>query len=192
MHMPAQSAAAAELTNAIYNTPVGDEADSLVDGIMENVSPEVIATCLMTRASNADSHKSAMILIAERDCAAAAQDEAPSNTENKAANQQSNQSLAGSSHRSKETHARVNSAALGDKMFRSRHETLKAANTQRDATDGKLCQSIAHHFRKFCLEHPSMLSEVWPQPPANKIGVWSCEMLCTTSGNRVMFVVTCL
>jgi hypothetical protein len=67
MHMPAQSAAPAELTDAIYNTPVGDEADSLVDGIMDNASPEVIATCLMTRASNADSHKSAITLIAELD-----------------------------------------------------------------------------------------------------------------------------
>jgi hypothetical protein len=42
MHMPAQSAAAAELANAIYNTSVGDEADTLVGGIMDNVSPEVI------------------------------------------------------------------------------------------------------------------------------------------------------
>jgi hypothetical protein len=181
MHMPAQSAAAAELANAIYNTPVGDEADSLVDGIMDNVSPEVIATWLMTRASNADSHKSAITFTAELDCAVASQDEAPPNTEHKAANQQSNQSWAGSLHRSKETHARVNRTALGDKMFQRRHETLKAAITRRDAIDGQLRQSIARHFRKFCLEHPSMLSEVWPQPPANKMGVWSCEVFCTSS-----------
>jgi hypothetical protein len=116
MHMPAQSAAAPELANAIYNTPDGDEVDTLVDGIMDNVSPEVIATCLMTRASNNDSHTSAMTLIAELDCAASAQDEALPDTENKAVNQQSNQLSAGSSHRSKESHARVNSAALGDKM----------------------------------------------------------------------------
>jgi hypothetical protein len=160
MHMPAQSAAAAELANAIYNTPDGDEADTLVDGIMDNVSPEVIATCLMARASNNDSHTSAMTLIAELDCAASAHDESLPATENKAANQQSNQLSAGSSHRSKETHARVNSAALGDKMFRLRHETLKAAITRRDATDGQLRQSIARHFRKFCLERPSILSEV--------------------------------
>jgi hypothetical protein len=170
MHMSAQAAAAAELAITINNTPVGDEADTLVDGIMDNVSPEVIATCLMTRASNNDSHASAMALIAELDCAASAQDEAPPNTENQAANQQSNQVSAESSHRRKETHARVNSAALCDKMFRSRHETLKAAITRRDATDGQLRQNIARHFRKFCLEHPSMLSEVWPQPPANKNG----------------------
>jgi hypothetical protein len=47
--------------------------NELVDGIMENVSPEVIATCLMTRASHNDSHTSAMILIAELDCAVSAQ-----------------------------------------------------------------------------------------------------------------------
>jgi hypothetical protein len=85
MHMPAQSAAAAELTNAIYNTPVGDKADTLVDGIMDNVSPEVIATCLMRRASNNDSHTSATTLIAELDCAVPPQDEAHPNTENKSA-----------------------------------------------------------------------------------------------------------
>jgi hypothetical protein len=130
MHMPAQSAAAAELANAIYNTPGGDEAGTLVDGIMDNVSPEVIATCLMTRASNNDSHASAMTLIAELDCAASAQDEALPNTENKAANQQSNQPSAGSSRRSKDNHAKVNSAALGDKMFGRRNETLKAAITR--------------------------------------------------------------
>jgi hypothetical protein len=95
MHMPAQSAAAAELANAIYNTLDGDEADTLVDGIMDNVSPEVTATCLVTRASNNDSHTSAMTLIAELECAASAQDEALPNTENKAANQQSNQPSAG-------------------------------------------------------------------------------------------------
>jgi hypothetical protein len=182
MHMPARSAAAAELANAIYNTPVGDEADILVNGIMDNVSPEVIVTCLMTRASNNDSHTyaSAMTLIADLGCAASAQDEALPNTENKAANQLSNYPSAGSSHRIKETHTRVNSSALGDKMFQRRHATLKAAITRRDATDGQLRQSIARHFRRFCVEHPSMLSEVWPQPPANKMGVWSCEVLCKT------------
>jgi hypothetical protein len=128
LHMPAQAAAAAELTIAIYDTPVGDEADTLVDGIMDNVSPEVISTCLMTRASNNDSHASAMTLIAElkQDCAASAQDEAPPNTVNQPSNQQSNQASAGSSHGRKELHARVNSAALGDDMFQWRHETLKA------------------------------------------------------------------
>jgi hypothetical protein len=111
MHLPAQ-AAAAELANGIYNDPVGHDADTLVDGEMGNVSPEVIATCLLTRASNNDSQTSAMTLIAELDCAASAQDEAPPNTENQAASQQSNQESAESSHRRKEIHARVNSAAL--------------------------------------------------------------------------------
>jgi hypothetical protein len=96
LHMPAQAAAAAELTIAIYDTPVGDEADTLVDGIMDNVNPEVISTCLMTRASNNDSHASAMTLIAELACAASALDEAPPNTVNQPSNQQSNQASAGS------------------------------------------------------------------------------------------------
>jgi hypothetical protein len=111
MHMPAQ-AAPAELANGIYNDPVGDDADTLVDGEMGNVSPKVIATCLLTRASNNDSQTSAMMLIAELDCAASAQYDAPPNTANLAASQQSNQDSAGSSHRRKEIHARVNSAAL--------------------------------------------------------------------------------
>jgi hypothetical protein len=71
--------------NASYNTPVGDEADTLVDGIIDNVRPEVIATCLMTGASNNVSHTSALTWIAKLDCAASAQEEAPPNTENQAA-----------------------------------------------------------------------------------------------------------
>jgi hypothetical protein len=51
----------------IYNAPVGDEADTLVDGIIDNVSPEVIATCLMVRACNNDSRTSATTLIAGLD-----------------------------------------------------------------------------------------------------------------------------
>jgi hypothetical protein len=119
MHVSAQAAAAAELAITINNTPVGDGADTMLKGTMDNVSPEVIATCLMTRASNNDSHTSAITLIAELDCAAFVQHEAPPNTENQAANQQSNQASAGSSHRRKEIPARVNSAALCDKMLRS-------------------------------------------------------------------------
>jgi hypothetical protein len=67
MHMPAQAAAAADPTIVIYNAPVGDEADTLVDGIIDNVSPEVIATCLMVRASKNDSRTSATTLIAGLD-----------------------------------------------------------------------------------------------------------------------------
>jgi hypothetical protein len=63
----------------------------------------------------------------------------------------------------------VSGAGLCDTMFRRRHETLKAAITPRDATGGQLCQSITRLFRKFCLEHAWMLSELWPQPPTNKM-----------------------
>jgi hypothetical protein len=84
LHKPLQQLSSLIYT-AIYNIPVGDEADTLVDGIIDNVRPEVTATCLMTGASNNVSHTSALTWIAELDCAASAQEEATPNTDNQAA-----------------------------------------------------------------------------------------------------------
>jgi hypothetical protein len=131
--------------------------DELVDAILSNVDPGMIADVLLKKAQSGNQQASAALL------------KVLDNVSNSGFLLQEDQEGAfeepsAKRERKKEDRPRVSSADAGDKTFKRRHAILRMSLSRVDATQQEIRRSVARHFKQFALEDPMMTAEVCYYP----------------------------